>query len=241
MLAHERSTPLISTLSSLSSTSTSSTPQVTLPVNKHCADPRNEVCGSVAKTTPLTEAEEDVKETTGSTGGQIARHRKHSVLGTGSYGVRHRSGSTGTNGTQPSWLQGDVEVPRYRLHKDVEPIFSATLPLEVPRLLLWSACQERFFLGDECAFLISIADVSRLHFFAYAVRGVHVRLLTEDPKPKDPARCMWNTKDDARLWMLLSGGETIAPRSWRWMIFPRRGFSTPFLPWKFADLHLGAW
>ena len=40
-----------SSLSSLSSTSTS---QVTLPINKHCADPQNEECGPVAKTTSST-------------------------------------------------------------------------------------------------------------------------------------------------------------------------------------------
>ena len=55
MLAHERSTFV--SLSSLSSTSTS---QVTLPVNKHCADLRNEVCGSVAKTTSSTGHEPNV-------------------------------------------------------------------------------------------------------------------------------------------------------------------------------------
>ena len=40
-----------SSLSSLSSTSTS---QVTLPIKKHCADPQNEEYGSVAKTTSST-------------------------------------------------------------------------------------------------------------------------------------------------------------------------------------------
>ena len=44
-------------LSSLSSTSTS---QVTLPINKHCADPQNEEYGSVAKTTSSTNYEPNV-------------------------------------------------------------------------------------------------------------------------------------------------------------------------------------
>ena len=47
----------ISSLSSLSSTSTS---QVTLPINKHCADPQNEEYGSVAKTTSSTSYEPNV-------------------------------------------------------------------------------------------------------------------------------------------------------------------------------------
>ena len=47
LLAHDRST----FVSSLSSTSTS---QVTLPINKHCADTQNEEYGSVAKTTSST-------------------------------------------------------------------------------------------------------------------------------------------------------------------------------------------
>ena len=55
MLAHERSTFV--SLSSLSSTSTS---QVTLPTNKHCDDPQNEEYGSVAKTTSSTGYEPNV-------------------------------------------------------------------------------------------------------------------------------------------------------------------------------------
>ena len=44
-------------LSSLSSTSTS---QVTLPINKHCVDPQNKECGTVAKTTSSTGYEPNV-------------------------------------------------------------------------------------------------------------------------------------------------------------------------------------
>ena len=48
--------------------------------------------------------------------------------------------------------KGSAEAPRYRSrlvctevrHKGVEPIFSATLPLETPRVLLSVACQEPF-------------------------------------------------------------------------------------------------
>ena len=44
-------TESVPTLSSYSSTS--STPQTTLPIKKHCVDPQNEECGPVAKTTSL--------------------------------------------------------------------------------------------------------------------------------------------------------------------------------------------
>ena len=43
-----------------SSSSTSSTSQVTLPINKHCDDPQNEEYGSVAKTTSSTDYEPSV-------------------------------------------------------------------------------------------------------------------------------------------------------------------------------------
>ena len=50
--------------SSLStSSSTSSTSQVTLPINKHCDDPQNEEYGSVAKTTSSTDYEPSVIDT----------------------------------------------------------------------------------------------------------------------------------------------------------------------------------
>ena len=53
---HERST----FVSLSSSSSTSSTSQVTLPINKHCDDPQNEEYGSVAKTTSSTDYEPSV-------------------------------------------------------------------------------------------------------------------------------------------------------------------------------------
>ena len=40
--------------------STSSTPQTTLPINKHCEDPQNEECGPVANTTSSTGYEPNV-------------------------------------------------------------------------------------------------------------------------------------------------------------------------------------
>ena len=60
-----------------------------------------------------------------------------------------------------------AEAPRHRSrlvctkvrHKGVEPIFSATPPFEVLRVLFCVACQEEVFRTED-PFLISIADAS---------------------------------------------------------------------------------
>ena len=106
---------------------------------------------------------------------------------------------TGRNPVGLKWIdtnKGSAEAPRYRSrlvctevrHKGVEPIFSATPPLETLRVLLCVACQEDVFRVED-PFLISIADVSRAHFYADAVRDVYVRLPDEDPKAKQPGVC----------------------------------------------------
>ena len=86
--------------------------------------------------------------------------KKESICGTGRRMSSPRSGSTGTNGTQPSWHQGAIGV---------EPIFPATPPLEALRVPLCDAC--------------------RAHFYDDAVRDVFVRLPNEDPKAKGPGVC----------------------------------------------------
>ena len=54
--------------------------------------------------------------------------------------------------------------------------------------------------------LITIADVSRAHFYADAVRDVYVRLPSEDPKTKQPGVCgkllktMYGSLDAAQRW-----------------------------------------
>ena len=109
--------------------------------------------------------------------------------------------------------KGSAEAPRYRSrlvctevrHKGVEPIFSATPPLETLRILLCVACQEDVFRVKD-PFLISIADVSRAHFYAHVVRDVYVRLPDEDPKAKQPGVCgklrktMYRSLDAAQRW-----------------------------------------
>ena len=109
--------------------------------------------------------------------------------------------------------KGSAEAPRYssRLlctevrHKGVEPIFSATPPLETLRILLSVACQEDVFRVED-PFLISIADVSQAHFHADAVRDVYVRLSDEDPKAKQPGVCgqlrktMYGSLGAAQRW-----------------------------------------
>ena len=109
--------------------------------------------------------------------------------------------------------KGSAEAPRYRSrlectevrHKGVEPIFSATPPLETVRVLISVACQEDVFRVED-PFLISIADVSRAHFYTDAVRDVYVRLSDEDPKAQQPGVCgklrktMHGSLDAAQRW-----------------------------------------
>ena len=97
------------------------------------------------------------------------------------------SGLTPTNDEAPRYRSRSVETEVR--HKGVEPIFSAILPLETLRVLLCVACQEDVFRVED-PFLISIADVSRAHFYADAVRDVYVRLPDEEPKSK-AARRVW--------------------------------------------------
>ena len=122
---------------------------------------------------------------------------------------------TGRNPVGLKWIdtnQGSAEAPRYRSrlvctevrHKGVEPIFSATPPLETLRILLGVACQEDVFQVED-PMLITIEDVSRAHFYADAVRDV-VRLPSEDPKTKQPGVCgklrktMDGSLDAAQRW-----------------------------------------
>ena len=122
----------------------------------------------------------------------------------------------GRNPVGLKWIdtnKGSAEAPRYRSrlvctevrHKGVEPIFSATPPLETLRVLLYVACQEDVFRVED-PFPISIADVSRAHFYADAVRDVYVRLLDEDPKAKQAGVCgkfrktIYGSLDAAQRW-----------------------------------------
>ena len=123
---------------------------------------------------------------------------------------------TGRNPVGLKWVdtnKGSAEAPRYRSrfvctkvrHKGVEPIFSATPPLETLRAPLCVACQEDVFQVED-TFLISIADVSPAHFYADAVRDVCIRLQDEDPKAKQPGVCgrlrktMYRSLDAAQRW-----------------------------------------
>ena len=95
---------------------------------------------------------------------------------------------TGRNPVGLKWIdtnKGSAEAPLYRSrlvrtevrHKGVEPTFSATPPLEAPRV-----------------------------FYADAVRDVYVRLPDEDPKAKQPGVCgklrktMYGSLDAAQCW-----------------------------------------
>ena len=142
---------------------------------------------------------------------------------------------------------GSAEAPRYRSrvvctevrHKGVEPIFSATPPLETLQVQISVACQEDVFRVED-RFLITTADVSRAHFYADAVRDVDVRWPDEDLQAKQPGVCgklrrtIYGSLDAVQRWrehnahVLEAGGLS-------------RGFSVPFLPQRLANLHSGAW
>ena len=85
------------------------------------------------------------------------------------------------------------------LHKGIEPIFSATPPLETLRVLLSVARQEDVFRVED-PFLISIADVSRAHFYADAVRDVYVRIARGGSQGKAARRVREIAKDDVRFF-----------------------------------------
>ena len=103
----------------------------------------------------------------------------------------------------------------------------ATPPLETLRILLGAACKENVFQVED-PFLVSIADVSRAHFYADAVRDVYVRLLDEDPKATQPGVCgklrktVYGSLDAAQRW-----GEHHAQVLEAGGVFPRRGLSVP--------------
>ena len=172
-------------------------------------------------------------------------------VGHGGVRVLHRSRGTGAKRTQPSWPQMDRYQQRWRRSptlplafgvygkapQRVETIFSATPPLEILRVPLCVACQEDVFRVED-PFLVSIADVSRDHFYADAVRDV---CQTKTPKQSSQP-CVGNCE---RQSIRIPGCSTTVGRALRsvlgdWRIFPRRGISVPFFPHRLGDVHSGA-
>ena len=138
---------------------------------------------------------------------------------------------TGRNPVGLMWIdtnKGSAEAPRYgsRLvctevrHKEIEPIFSAPPPLETLRVLLCVACQEDVFRVEDPS-LISIADVSRAHFYADAVCVMSTfDCRTTTPKQSTQA-CVGNCERQcADPWMQHNGGESIALKPWSLEDFP---------------------
>ena len=110
-------------------------------------------------------------------------------------------------------------------HKRVEPIFSATPPLETLRVLLCVACQEDVFRVEDPLF-----DSHRgRELYTHAARDVYVRLPDEDPMAKQPGVCgkLRNTThgslDAAKQW-----GEHYAQVLDTGGLAKRRGISVPF-------------
>ena len=101
--------------------------------------------------------------------------------------------------------------------------------------LACSVCHQEDIVHVEDPVLISIADVSRAHFYADAVCNACVRLPSEDLKAKEPSVCGKLRKTMYRLWMLLNGGENITPGFWRREDFPEgwpvRAISSVIFRW----------
>ena len=89
--------------------------------------------------------------------------------------------------------------------KGMEAIFSATPPLESLRALVAKAASEAP-RGQSDPYKIMLADVSRAHFYATAVRDVFIQLPSEDPHSTTPGVCgklektMYGTLDAAEQW-----------------------------------------
>ena len=146
-----------------------------------------------------------------------------------------------TTGRRPlglKWIdtnKGTQEAPKYRSRlvatevrpKDKDPTFSATPPLETCRMLLAIAAQRNPH-KDANPVKITVADVSRAHFYAKARRRVYVKLPPEDMRSQDKTLCgrllrtWYGTLDAAACW-----GEEYAER----MVAAgfRRGKSCPCL------------
>ena len=163
--------------------------------------------------------------------------REYSIYGTGRYAYSTEAEPrtrTGLNPVGLKWIDTNKRYrrsPRYRSRlvctvrrKGVEPIFSATCPLETLRVRLGVACQEDVFRAED-PFLISTADVSRDHFYADAVRDVYV--------PRTPRQCSQACVENCErrctgLWMLPNGGDNIMLRFWRREDFPEAWLLTTF-------------
>ena len=89
--------------------------------------------------------------------------------------------------------------------KGVEAIFAATPPLESLRMLLTLLSREDPSASKD-PLCLSLADVSRAHFYADSVREVFIQLPAEDPRSGERNLCgklcktMYGTLDAADRW-----------------------------------------
>lgn len=131
------------------------------------------------------------------------------------YASRRNAMARGIRPVKLKWIdtnKGDATHPNLRSRlvameirrKGVEPIFSATPPLEALRCLVALAARES--PGNPQPLRLYLADVSRAHFYAESQREVYVELPREDPRSQDPDavgllhRTMYGTLDAAEQW-----------------------------------------
>ena len=159
---------------------------------------------------------------------------------------------TGRNPVGLKWIdtnKGGAEVPRHRSrlvctevrHKRSRTDLLSNTALGSSTSFDSVLRVRKTFFRVEDPFLISIADVSRAHVYADAVRDVHVRLANEAPRAKEPGVCgkprktVYESLDAAQRWGELYGQVLEAEGFSRGADYPCHFFHEGF-----ADLHL-AW
>ena len=134
------------------------------------------------------------------------------------HATRAEMASVGGRAIRLKWIdtnKGDHLHPAVRARlvcmeirqKGAEAIFSATPPLEALRALVALAAREDP-RGRTDPLKISLADVSRAHFYSEAVRKVFIELPKEDEQSKNPdmvgllLKTMYGTLDASEQWGL---------------------------------------
>ena len=103
------------------------------------------------------------------------------------------------------------------------------------------ACQEDVFRVEDL-FLISIADVSRAHFYAGLVRCGMSTFDCQTRTPKQNSQsCVGNyVRQCTGPWMQPNGEESFTLNSWRLDAFPEAWHHRVMFPQRLGDVHSGA-
>ena len=144
---------------------------------------------------------------------------------------------TGPNPDGRKWIdtnKGSAEAPRYArvwcgrryATKETNRSSQQRRPWKLYEFCSVLRVRKDVFRVED-SLLISIGDVSRVHFFADPARDVNVRLPNEDPKAKEPGVC---GKLRKTMYGSLGAGQRWREHYAREDLGDRRGLSVPFLP-----------